>query len=99
MERIIPLNKRIVVEQEAKQEVSKGGIVIPQTTHQKAPTKGTVVAIEDNSEINLKVGDVVLFSKYAGTEIVAPGQAGQKDIHLLLMKEEDILAKIEVRND
>ena len=60
---IVPLNKRVIVEPEARETKSKGGIVIPDTANQKAPTKGRVIAIDENGEIKLKIipGDVVLF--------------------------------------
>ena len=94
---IVPLNKRVLVEPEAKEEVSKGGVIIPQTADQKAPTKGRVIAISDDSEINLKLqaGDIVLFPKFAGTEVVIPTrEVGKKDRLLQMIKDEDILAVI-----
>ena len=98
---IVPLNKRVLVEPEAKEEISQGGIIIPETANQKAPTKGRVIAIATDSDINLKLqsGDVVLFSKFAGTEVTikAAGSEG-KDRALLLIKDEDILAVIEQRS-
>lgn len=101
MDILVPLNKKVVVEPEAKKEKSKGGIIIPQTTNQKAPTKGRLVAIDTDSGINryLKVGDLVLFSKFAGSEVVIPALEPEgKDRHLLIMKDEDILAKVEERD-
>lgn len=94
---IVPLNKRVIVEPEAKEEVSKGGIVIPQTANQKAPTKGRVISISEDADIRLKIspGDLVLFPKFAGTEIIIPaGKVGQKDRQLQVIKDEDILAVI-----
>jgi chaperonin GroES len=93
----MPLNKRVVVEPEAKEQVSKGGIVIPDTANQKAPTKGRVISIAEDADIRLKVspGDLVLFSKYAGTEIIIPAKGVDgKDRQLQVIKEEDILAVI-----
>jgi len=95
---IIPLNKKVIVEPESKEKVSTGGIIIPETANQKAPTKGTVLAISDDSDIKLKLspGDLVLFSKFAGVEIMVPPTEGGKENRLLLiMKDEDILAVIE----
>ena len=94
---VTPLNKRVLIEPEKKEEVSKGGIVIPEIAGQKAPTKGRVIAISDDSDIKLKLaaGDTVLFSKYAGVEVTVPASAiGAKDRHLQLIKDEDILAVI-----
>ena len=94
---IVPLNKRVLVEPEAKEEVSKGGIIIPETAGQKAPTKGRVVAVADDSEMKhkLSVGDLVIFSKYAGTEVVIPAAStGKKDTQLQVIKDEEILAVI-----
>jgi len=94
---ITPLNKRVLVEPEGKEEKSKGGIIIPETANQKAPTKGRLIAIAEDSDLKLKVsaGDLVLFSKYAGVEVTIPasGVVG-KDRHLQLIKDEEILAVI-----
>ncbi len=94
---IVPLNKRVLIEPESKEEVSKGGIVIPQTADQKAPTKGRIIAISEDSDIKFKIstGDIVLFSKYAGIEIVIPAtEIGKQDRRLQVIKDEDILAVI-----
>lgn len=98
---IVPLNKRVIVEPEAKEEVTKGGIIIPDAAGQKAPTKGRVISISEDSNLKLKIssGDLVLFSKYAGTEIVIPApEADKKDRHLQVIKDEDILAVIKYEN-
>lgn len=97
---IVPLNKKVIVEPEAKEEKTQSGIIIPETTNQKAPTKGTIIAIAEDSDIKLKIsaGDVVLFSKFAGVEIIlpkGPGDINGKDRKLLIMKDEDILAVIQ----
>ena len=94
---IVPLNKRVIVEPEAKEEITKGGIIIPETANQKAPTKGRIIAIAQDSDINLKIqpGDIVLFSKFSGTEIIIPAsEVGKKDRQLQVIKDEDILAVI-----
>lgn len=98
---IVPLNKRVIVEPEAKEEISKGGIIIPQTANQKAPTKGRVIAIAEDSDLKLKIssGDLVLFSKYAGVEIIIPAKdVSGKDRQLQVIKDEDILAVIRYEN-
>jgi len=94
---ITPLNKRVIVEPEVKEEKTKGGIIIPEIANQKAPTKGTVIAIAEDSDIKLKIssGDVILFSKYSGIEITVPSIDGSKERKYQIMKDEDILAVIE----
>ncbi len=91
-----PLHDRIVVKRMEEEEKTAGGIIIPDTAKEK-PQQGSVVAAgdgrigENGSRIALevKVGDRVLFSKYAGTEIKVEGE------ELLIMREDDILAVVE----
>ena len=94
---ITPLNKKVLVEPEAREKQSAGGIIIPETANQKAPTKGRVIAIAGDSDINFKIqpGDIVLFSKYSGTEItLTAGNPQEKNREFLIIKDEDILAVI-----
>lgn len=98
---VIPLNKKVIVEPESKEKQSAGGIIIPETANQKAPTKGRVIAIAEDSDINVRIkpGDIVLFSKYSGVEItLSAPRPEEKDRQLLIMKDEDILAVIENRS-
>ena len=90
-----PLGNRVVVEPlEGDEQVSAGGIYIPDTAKEK-PQEGTVVAVgpgrvtDDgkNVPMELKVGDVVIYSKYAGTEYK------QGEIEYLVLREDDILFK------
>jgi len=89
-----PLGDRVVVKPSTKEEVTKGGIVIPDTAKEK-PQEGTVLAVgpgkmtEDGKRIPLdvKVGDVVIYAKYGGTEIK------EGDEELIILRESDILAK------
>ena len=89
-----PLGDRVVVKPSIKEEVTKGGIVIPDTAKEK-PQEGQVVAVgpgrmtEDGKRIPLdvKVGDVVIYAKYGGTEIK------EGDEELIILRESDILAK------
>ena len=91
---IQPLGDRIVVKVLEAQEVTKGGIVLPDTVKEK-PQEGKVVAVgkgkvSDSGTVivpEVKVGDRVLYGKYSGTEITT--KEGEE---LLIMKEEDILA-------
>ncbi len=91
-----PLHDRVLIKRLGEEEVTKGGIIIPDSAKEK-PIKGTIVAVgpgkagDDGKPVALtvKVGDVVLYSKYAGTEIKI-----DNDEHLVL-REDDILAIIE----
>lgn len=88
-----PLGSRVVIEPIEQEETTAYGIVLPETAKEK-PQKGTILAVgpgdrdEDGKRIALdvKVGDVVLFAKYSGTEIKYDGKK------LLIMRESDILA-------
>jgi chaperonin GroES len=90
---IKPLGDRVLIEASAKEETTASGIVLPDTAKEK-PQEGTIVAVgsgglnKDGARIALevKVGDRVLFSKYAGTEIKYEGK------EYLIMKESDIHA-------
>lgn len=93
---IRPLGERVVVKPLPMEEVTKGGIVLPDTAKEK-PQKGEVTAVGpgrllDNGQrvpIDLKVGDQVLYSKYAGNEIKLDGE------EYLILRESDILGVIE----
>ena len=88
-----PLADRLVVRPIEKEEVTKGGIVLPDTVKEK-PQEGDVLAVgpgrlsEDGKRIamDVKVGDIVLYSKYGGTEIKVD------DEELIILREGDILA-------
>lgn len=90
---IKPLGDRVLIEANAKEETTLSGIVLPDTAKEK-PQEGTIVAVgagalnKDGVRVALevKVGDRVLFSKYAGTEIKYEGK------EYLIMKETDIHA-------
>jgi len=91
---IQPLGDRIIVKPLEAEEMSKGGIVLPDTAKEK-PQEGKVVAVgkgkvKENGEIQaleLKKGDCVLYGKYSGTEI-----STKEGEDLLIMKEEDVFA-------
>lgn len=95
MSKIMPMGDNIVVEA-VTEEVSASGIIIPDTASKEKPMKGKVVAAgpgklkEDGSrmEMEVKEGDVVLFSKYGPTEIKVEG----KDV--LILSASDIYAKL-----
>jgi len=85
-----PLADRVLVEPAAAEQKTAGGIIIPDTAKEK-PQKGTIVAVGNGKKdepMTVKVGDSVLYGKYAGTEISVDG----KDY--LIMRESDILAII-----
>ena len=94
MAKIEPLGDRVVIKPTAKEEVSKGGIVLPDTAKEK-PQEGKIIAVgpgrltEDGKGIVMEVkkGDKVIYSKYAGTEFKLD------DEELVIMREGDILAK------
>lgn len=89
-----PLGDRVVVRPTAKEEVTKGGIVLPDTVQEK-PQEGKVIAVgpgkltDEGKRIvmDVKVGDTVLYAKYGGTEIK------EDDEELIILRESDILAK------
>jgi chaperonin GroES len=90
-----PLNDRIVVEPIEQEEVTQSGLYLPETAKEK-PQQGKVLAVGpgarnedgDRMELDVEVGDTVLFAKYAGTEVKMDGKK------LLIMKESDILGVI-----
>jgi chaperonin GroES len=85
---ITPLHDRVIVKAAAAEERTAGGIIIPDTAKEK-PQRGVVVAVgtgKKDEPMTVKVGDTVLYGKYAGTEIAVEGQ------DLLIMRESDILA-------
>lgn len=87
---IKPLGDRVVVEPIEAETKTASGIIIPDTAKEK-PSQGTVVAVPDANDdvkVTVKVGDKVLYGKYAGTEITL------KDKNYLIMSESDILAII-----
>ncbi|MCK5433998.1 MAG: co-chaperone GroES [Dehalococcoidales bacterium] len=89
-----PLADRLVVKPIEREEVSRGGIVLPDTAKEK-PQEGKIMAVgpgrlsEDGKRIamEVKVGDVVIYTKYGGTEIKI------EDEELVILRESDILAK------
>lgn len=91
-----PLADRVLIKRIEEEEVKKGGIIIPDTAKEK-PQKGEVIAVgpgrlDENGKripMEVKEGDKVLFSKYAGTEV----KIGEEEY--LIMREDDILAIIE----
>ena|SRR3990167_11133738 len=93
---IRPLHDRIVIRRMEEERTSAGGIVIPETATEK-PMRGKVTAIgkgklsDDGSirPLDVKVGDEILFGKYAGTEVKINGE------DLIVMREDDVMGIIE----
>lgn len=92
---IRPLHDRVIVRRLAEEEKSAGGIIIPDSAKEK-PLQGEIIAVGkgkllDNGDLralDVEVGDVVMFSTYAGTEIKLDGDTS------LMMREDDILGVI-----
>lgn len=87
---IKPLADRVLVEPAAAETTTASGIIIPDTAQEK-PQKGTVVAVgpgKPEEPLTVKVGDIILYGKYAGTELKHEG----KDY--MIMREADIFAII-----
>jgi len=88
-----PLGDRVVIRPAGREEMTKSGIVLPDTAKEK-PQRGTIIAVGkgrrdddgDRIEMDVKVGDEVLFAKYAGTEFKL------EDDEVLILSEKDILA-------
>ena len=93
---IRPLDDRVVIERLEAEEKTAGGILLPDTAKEK-PSNGKVIAVGDGRlsddgkkiPLSVKKGDKVFFSKYAGAEVTVDGK------EYIIMKESDILAKIE----
>lgn len=88
---IKPLADRVLITTAAAEEVTLGGIIIPDSAKEK-PLKGTVTAVGNGTkdeEMVVKVGDTVLYGKYSGTEIEVEGEK------YLMMRQSDILAIVE----
>ena len=84
---IKPLGERILVEIKTSEEKTAGGIVIPQAAQEKTQ-EGIVVSVGESADIKVKAGDIIIYDKYAGTQI----KIDDKD-HLII-KNEDVLAVV-----
>lgn len=93
--RFQPLADRVVIKPSDEEEITKGGLILPDTAKEK-PQEGKVMAVgpgrlDDSGKriaLEVKVGDKVVYSKYAGTEFT------EDDDELLIVRESDILAKV-----
>lgn len=93
--KLTPLGDRVIVKPNAPEEVTKGGIILPDTAQEK-PMEGKIIAVgngktDDSGKkvaMDLKVGDKVLYGKYSGTEVKL------NDEDFLIMRESDVYAVI-----
>ena len=100
--KIEPLNDRVLIQPLEKEQVSSSGIVIPETSSKEKPQEGVVVALgkggimNDNGSVSpdpskyLKVGDVVLFGRYAGDDLKVKNKSG-KDVELKVLHLNSVL--------
>lgn len=87
-----PLGDRVIVKPSTEEEVTKSGIVLPDTAEREKKEEGEVIAVGNGEKImklGLKVGDKVLFGKYSGDEVEVD------DVEYKVLKDEDVLAVIE----
>lgn len=92
---IKPLGDRVVIQVKKEEETTKSGIVLPDTAKEK-PQEGIVVAVGSGEvvdgkkiELEVKEGDKIIFSKYAGTEVKVDGE------EYLILRQNDILAVLQ----
>lgn len=93
-----PLGDRVVIKPIAREEITKGGVYLPDTAAKERPQEGTVIAVgmgrllEDGTRVpvDVAVGDRVLFAKYSGTEFKR-----EDEEEFIILSEKDILAVIE----
>jgi len=86
-----PLGNRVVVEPLTEEETTKSGIILPETVDKEKKAEGKVIAIGDGEKITklgLKVGDRVLFGKYAGEEVTV------EEVDYKILSDEDVLAVV-----
>ncbi|MBN8827513.1 MAG: co-chaperone GroES [Sphingobacteriia bacterium] len=96
MTKFVPLKDRVAVKRNQGEEKTSGGIIIPDTAKEK-PMEGTVVATGNGARdekgnqipMELKVGDKVLFAKWAGTEVKVDGE------ELVILKEADVIGVLQ----
>lgn|SRR5690606_19617220 len=100
--KVKPLGNRVLVKQLSTEEVTKSGIVLPDTTDKEKKAQGKIVAVGNGTEIGqlgLKVGDTVVFGKYAGDEVEVEEDGVKVEYKVLYVGKEkdesDVLAIIE----
>ncbi len=97
-----PLGNRVLVKQSTQEEITKSGIVLPETSDKEKKAQGTIVALGNGDEVaksGLKIGDVVVFGKYAGDEVEVDENGKKVEYKILSIGKEkdesDVLAIIE----
>jgi chaperonin GroES len=91
-----PLGDRVIAKSTEREEVTKGGIVLPDSAKEK-PQEGMVIAVGPGklldsgkmAEMDVKVGDKIIYSKYGGTEVKVDGE------EYIILRQEDVLAVLE----
>ncbi len=86
--KIKPLGDRVLLKTEKEEEKTKGGLYIPETAQEKTQS-GKVVAVGDDEEITVKVGQKVMYDKYAGTMVQID------DVDHLVLRMDDVIAVVE----
>ena len=101
--KVKPLGNRILVKQLSTEEITKSGIVLPATADKEKKAQGKIVEVgpgEEIAKLGLKVGDTVVFSNYAGTEVEVDEDGGKVEYKVLYVgKEKDdsvVVATIEM---
>lgn len=99
---IKPLGNRVLVKQSTMEEVTKSGIVLPETADKEKKAQGKIVALGNGEEVGksgLKVGDIVVFGKYSGDEVEVEEDGKKVEYKILNVAKEkdesDVLAIIE----
>jgi len=99
---IKPLGNRVLVKQLSSEEVTKSGIVLPDTADKEKKAQGTIMAVGNGSaisELGLKVGDRVVFGKYSGDEVEVDEDGKKVEYKVLYVghekDESDVLATVE----
>lgn len=90
--KLTPLGDRIIVKPVTEEEVTKSGIVLPDTVEKEKKEEGEIVAVGDGEKVKklgLKQGDRVIFGKYSGEEVKI------EEVEYKVLKEEDVLAKVD----
>jgi len=94
---IKPIGNRILVQQSTEEEVTASGIVLPASAEKEKKAQGKIVAVgngEDIAKLGLKVGDTVVFGKYAGEEIEFGKGAEKKEYKILYVGEDEDKSEI-----
>ncbi len=89
--KVRPLGNRILVKQLSTEEVTKSGIILPETADKEKKAQGKIVAVgngEDISKLGLKIGDTVVFGKYAGEEVEIDEDGAKAEYKILYVGED-----------